>query len=462
MSKQYPLTGTLVLALALATASGAGCDDDSTPIDPTRVDAGKTGPDSGSDGAIDAAEADAPHVQPDLAPDAGTDGPIGSDGSSADGDEDGKDAAGNGSDGSDGSAGASDAPPPVAKVITGAFPLYHLPQAVANAKPRNDASGIVFLPTTKQLLLIDDGGEDASPDVVPFYLATVANLFAPPVTVNPLPVAGELATALPARHRDMEALAFDGSFIYVMSSLPAASEKAEPGYRAFSRFKLVGTQIAEDKTIEPRDAIMAALAKPTAEPWFAAWLDRWKDQKAKDGGLNVEAISATPTAGQLLVALRSPHYSANYLTPQPSDATKKQTRVGAAMLVKLNVASFDVASLAAEVHTSLDLGGLGFRGMEYSPTANGYFITAGAVEAGFDYGFYFWNGQPGKAPVALSDMIPGWKQLCRPESVSEVEYAGKHYLLVLSEESGAICETPAAPFNYLLIELDPAFLHTLE
>jgi hypothetical protein len=90
-----------------------------------------------------------------------------------------------------------------------------------------------------------------------------------------------------------------------------------------------------------------------------------------------------------------------------------------------------------------------------------YFITAGAVEAGFDYDFFFWSGKPGTPPVRLSTVIPEFAKLCRPESVAEVEHGGKKYLLVLSEESGAICEMPAAPYNYLLIELDERFLATV-
>ncbi len=351
--------------------------------------------------------------------------------------------------------------PSVFKVTTGSLPLYHLPKNIANPKPRNDASGVVFLPATKQLLLVDDGGEDATPDVVPFYLASVASLFAPPVPMLELPGAVDLPAALPAQHRDMEALTSDCGFNYVMSSLPAESEKPDAGNRAFSRFKLVDGQISEAATINPRDAILTALMQPTGDPWFAEWLARWKDQKAKDGGLQVEALTRTPVANKLLVALRSPHYSAAYLTPRSDDPTKRQTRIGDAMLVELSVADFDASKLTPRLHATVDLGGLGFRGMEYSQTAGGYFITAGAVEAGFDYGFYYWNGTPGAAPTNLADKIPAWKKLCRPESVAEIEHDGKPYLLVLSEESGAICEQPAAPYNYLLIELDQSFLAAL-
>lgn len=352
-------------------------------------------------------------------------------------------------------------PGPRFNVITGALPLYHLPLNIPNAKARNDASGVVFLEREKQLLIIDDGGDDLTPDLVPFYLADVAALWNPPVALTEVPDRASLPTSLPARHRDTEGLASSGCYIYAISSLPAATEKADPTVRAFSRFKLEQGQITDPLTIEPRDAIATALAQPTADPWFDAWLARWRDQKAKDGGINVEAISGTRKEGEILVALRSPHYGPDYLLPRTDDPGKKQTRTGAAMLVKLDVNDFAVDKLDAKVHATLDLGGLGFRGMEYSPAAGGYFITAGAVEAGFDYDFFFWNGKPGAAPRRLSSLIPEFAQLCRPESVTQVEHGGKRYLLVLSEESGPICEQPVAPYNYLLIALDDAFLDAL-
>ncbi|HEY0714004.1 MAG TPA: hypothetical protein VGF45_15090 [Polyangia bacterium] len=346
-------------------------------------------------------------------------------------------------------------------VLTGALPLYHVPKNIPNAKARNDASGVVFLPATQQLLVIDDGGEDATPDEVPFYLTNVTSVFASPITMLELPATSQLMNSLPAKHRDMEALAFADGFVYVMSSLPAESEKPDAGNRKFSRFKIDRGQIVDEATVEPRAAIMQAVATPTADPWFGEWLARWQDLKAKDGGLQVEALSATPLAGKLLVALRSPHYSQGYLLPKPADPTKKETRVGAAMLVEIDVTNFEADKLAPRVFANLDLGGLGFRGMEHAPAAGGYFITAGAVEAGFDYGFYFWNGKPGQAPVNLAGKIPAFAKLCRPESVAEVNHAGKPYLLVLSEESGAICEQPAAPYNYLLIEINQALLDLL-
>ena len=275
----------------------------------------------------------------------------------------------------------------------------------------------------------------------------------------------EVAASVSGRHRDLEAATSDGSFVYITSSLPYEKEvgKADPGYRLFSRFRLEGGRISDDRSIELRAPILQALSRPREDSWFAQWLDRWSVQKpnSKDCGLNVEALTRTPQSNELLVGLRSPHYGAEYcLTDEQTN--RPQTRSGSAILVKINVAEFQSETLGATVHATLDLGGLGFRGMEYSPTAQGYFLTAGAVEAGFDYDFFFWSGEPRVEPRRLSTLIPEFAKLCRPESVEEVEHDGRRYLLVLSEESGAICEAPPAPYNYLLIELNRAFLNMLK
>jgi hypothetical protein len=346
-------------------------------------------------------------------------------------------------------------------VTTGALPLYHV-----QVKPRNDASGAVFLPSSGKLLVVDDGGDDQKPDRVPLYLADVASLFAAGPAMAELPATAEaLLGSFPDRHRDMEGATSDGRFIYVTTSLPSEAEpnKMDAQFRAFSRFRIEGDRIVDGTTIDPRAAVIDSLARPTADPWFADWLDRWtvKFPNSKDCGLNIEALSRTPQANQLLLGVRSPHYGPDFCQPD-AESGKPKTRNGAAIVLKVDVGTFEQAALAPVVHATLDLGGLGFRGMEYSPAARGYFITAGAVEAGFDYAFFFWNGDPGSRPVPLAEKIPEFGKLCRPESVEEIEQGGRHYLLVLSEESGTICEMPPQPYNYLLIELNRSFLAMLE
>lgn len=359
--------------------------------------------------------------------------------------------------------GAADAAPAAShgiNVTTGALPLYHL----YLGKPRNDASGVVFLPTDKRILVVDDGGDDASPDVVPFYLFHAAELFAPMPKVTELPPLYDAPGSVAGRHLDTEAVTFDGKYVYVASSMPSDQEtgKDKPQYRALSRFKVAGGKISDDASIDPRDAIMEALRSWSAAGSDPGWYGRVSGAKQKDGNLNIEAMSFTPKPNELLLGLRSPHEGVDYMKPPDGGSDALATRIGQAILVKINVTEFDAGKLSPTVHTTLDLGGLGFRSLEYSPTARGYFLTAGIVDAGWDYDFFFWNGQPGEAPVRLKDKIKEFDQLCRPEGVTEIEKDGRHYLMVLSEDSGALCEMPPAPFNYLLIELNHDFLKLLQ
>jgi hypothetical protein len=362
-------------------------------------------------------------------------------------------ACGNGNGG-----GAPDARPSESQlnVTTGSLPLYHLEtNAAGMMKPRNDASAVVYLPAMRRILVVDDGGEDARPDVLPFYLADVAALFTSSPAVTETPPEGERMGSVIQQHLDAEAATFDGTYVYVMSAMELPRVKPPEVYRSFSRFRVEGTRIVDAATIRPNDALRAALRAHDA-----AWADKWSPLAGKDGGLNIEALAATPRPGELLVGLRSPHWGPGYLD-RAGDAGAA-TRVGDAIVMKIDVTSFDAARLAPAVHATLDLGGLGFRGFEYSPTAKGYFIAAGAVEAGWDYDFFFWNGDPSARPVRLSDKVKEFGRLCRPESLAEVEAQGRKYLLVLSEDSGRICEEPSpVPFNYILIELNAAFLGLL-
>ncbi len=340
-------------------------------------------------------------------------------------------------------------------VTTGALPLYHIYQG----KPRNDASGVVFLPDQKRILVVDDGGEDRAPENVPFFMVDVGALFGPMPMVTSLPApVDDLVTSVAGRHLDVEAVTFDGKYVYVASSLPGATEpgKEKPAYRALSRVKVVAGGIADATTVDPREGIIEALRTWAVTSGDPSWFDRVSRLAQKSGGLNLEAMSYTPVPDELLLGLRSPHAGADYLAPGDAGVT----RSGRAILVKIKVGAFP-DGLSPSVHATLDLGGLGFRSLEYSPTAKGYFLTAGAVEAGWDYDLYFWNGQPESPPVSLKGKIKEFDKLCRPEGVTEIERDGRRYLMVLSEDSGDLCEQPPVPFNYLLVELNSDFLDLL-
>jgi hypothetical protein len=317
-------------------------------------------------------------------------------------------------------------------VITGSLPLYH----TQDKTPRNDLSGATYVPALHGLFLVDDGG-DPPQDPLPFYFLRPESNF------ELLEVQDEVMD----RHGDLEATTFDGRHVYVSSSLGGADEFKDERFRNMSRFGLDGPaeapRIARPETVQPRDAILTAL-----QPLDPAWFERMRNLKQKDGGLNVEGLSYVPDEpGKLLVGLRSPHLGPDF----PAN-----TRSGLAIVVKIDVGTFAAEGLAPQAYT-LDLGGLGVRSLEYAPTAHGYFVTAGIVEQGRDYAFYFWKGI-GSTPVRIT-AIPEFDGLCRPESVSEVEIDHKHYVFVGSEESSSLCD--GVKYNFLLVEMNAAFLALL-
>lgn len=110
-------------------------------------------------------------------------------------------------------------------------------------------------------------------------------------------------------------------------------------------------------------------------------LDRYRLKDAeqlppkKDGGLNIEGLSITPS-GELLIGFRSPIVD------------------GKALLVPLNNPRELVEGAQAILGNpiELDLGGLGIRSVEYWETQNQYIIVAGAVDGSDRFALYQWSG----------------------------------------------------------------------
>lgn len=330
--------------------------------------------------------------------------------------------------------GGSDQPP--LTVITGALPLYHTQTGRMN--PRNDVSGATFLPDSGRLLIVDDGG-DNPPDPMPLYMVELrANLRLTPVM-----------TELAERHRKLEGAAFDGAYAYVTGTLDGQFD--DEAFHAVSRFRVLGDDVADLATLRPRDTLLAALQAAGPPDWF----ERIRDLPGKSGGLNVEGLSAGPTRGELLFGLRSPHLGPEF---------PMNTRSGLAIVIRTSVASFHETDLRPIVQT-LDLGGLGIRSLEYSPTARGYFVVAGPVEtlpppehAPPHFELYFWRGA---GPETVRIPIEAFGRLCRPEGLAEVAVNGRKFLMIVSEESGLACEDPPPPFNYILVEMNQALLGRL-
>jgi hypothetical protein len=85
--------------------------------------------------------------------------------------------------------------------------------------------------------------------------------------------------------------------------------------------------------------------------------------------------------------------------------------------------------------------------MEWIPAMGSYVIIGGPVPAADNYSLWqlTWNGT--LKPLEL----PGFENLCRPESVMQIKEGYKEYLVVLSEESGAACNN--VPYTFIMAEI---------
>ncbi|HEX8091539.1 MAG TPA: hypothetical protein VF762_21980, partial [Blastocatellia bacterium] len=133
-----------------------------------------------------------------------------------------------------------------------------------------EASGVVFVPGTNGVLFIDDNKEDK------IFWMQVDESGQQAGDVKPIP--------LGVRVQDPEGITFDGSYYYIIGSQSIDKRGDE---NALVRFAF--------------DPNTQSVSKAEAMPNFRAFLFEKvpelkgeEEKKAKDGGLNVEAIAADP------------------------------------------------------------------------------------------------------------------------------------------------------------------------
>ncbi|MBD3886285.1 DUF3616 domain-containing protein [Phormidium tenue FACHB-886] len=138
----------------------------------------------------------------------------------------------------------------------------------------------------------------------------------------------------------------------------------------------------------------------------------------KEGGLNIEGLTATPNK-ELLIGFRSP-------IPQ-----------GKALLLPLK----NPANLVNEEGTSaifgepitLDLQGLGIRSIEYWESKNQYIIVAGASDSSDEFALYQWSGLDANPQLIEEIALP---EGFRPEGV--LFYPNRDNQLQLLSDDGLL------------------------
>ncbi len=149
--------------------------------------------------------------------------------------------------------------------------------------------------------------------------------------------------------------------------------------------------------------------------------DEGKELAPKEEGMNIESLCASPDGSRLLLGFRNPRPGGKGLLV-PMENPKAVVETGA------------LPQLGEPI--LLDLGGLGFRAMEYSTFHKCYLIIAGPSGGDENSKLFRWSGEPSEAPFA----VRGFDHL-NPEAL--IVYPDKSEILVLSDD-GTV-RVPAQP-----------------
>ncbi|MGH9897162.1 MAG: DUF3616 domain-containing protein, partial [bacterium] len=163
--------------------------------------------------------------------------------------------------------------------------------------------------------------------------------------------------------------------------------RSKKGKRRPSRHRLFATRLSRKNgklaltvTGTPYCSLVADLGKR----WPSLELD--PKLPPKEGGLNIEGLSNTSTAGELLIGVRSPLIDEKALIVRLSNAGEvldsgETPRFGEPLL--------------------LDLAGRGIRSIEFWPERQRFVILAGPAGGKGDFSLYWWTGTATAQPEEI-------------------------------------------------------------
>ena len=301
-------------------------------------------------------------------------------------------------------------------------------------KLRHDLSGAAY--HDGLIITVDDGGK---PSDYPYLHALDRHLEQPPRAIT-----------ISATLKDLEGATWSRGYYVITTSMALLAQPAltQPAFSGISRFTVNRTtwQLMEFSQTPLRTKVLNGLQQHFANP---AWFERVAVELPRKGGLNIEAISRSADeqgAEKLLLGLRSPLYGHQF--GNPTHHSSLSLFRGDAIVATISNPFTANPSLT---FATLNLNGQGIRAMEWIPTLNGYIIISGAITRGRSFNLWFWPGPKGAAqPLSL----PGFQQLCRPESVIPWQENQQSYLVVLSERSGLECAN--TDFSFIKASIDHA------
>jgi hypothetical protein len=237
-----------------------------------------------------------------------------------------------------------------------------------------DASAAVFVEVGATRFLVADD-EDQDRTMLRLYDASSSG---PPLQAFELNNAF-LALDPDEPEVDIEGSAWLGKRIFWIGS----HSRNKRGKLRPSRHRLFATTMRNGKPApsgQPYSRLVADVGD-------AFHLDLDPELAPKDGGLSIEGLSATPSTGELLIALRSPLFKGNALVIPLRNADA--------------VVDDGVRARFGEP-VRLDLDRLGIRSLEWWPERQSYYLLAGPAGDSDDrYCLMRWSGPVASRPEAL-------------------------------------------------------------
>jgi hypothetical protein len=263
------------------------------------------------------------------------------------------------------------------------------PRGIAGG--RFEASGVVHVPGTSQLLFVDDG---RTREILLMELGPDGSQNG---AARSIPLAADVT--------DLEGITSDGRHFYVVGS---QSKKTGYDGDGLVRFTFDPSTGRADG-VERIQGLMAWLATNVAEL-------RGTETRVGDEVLNIEGLAWDPKRRRLLLGFRAPVVD------------------GAALIVPIRLidstASFSRENLRVDGSTiRVDLDGAGIRGLEYDQHAAAFRIItgAGANEENREFRVVEWNGDSG---AGLRDILSYDRRL-KPEGITRLTLAGRPVSVVV-------------------------------
>lgn len=284
----------------------------------------------------------------------------------------------------------------------------------------HEPSAIQQLPDGRFLVAEDEREQ-------PFWLVTLrpdGSVFSVPLEIDADEASGELA-----KLDDLEGLTLDAAgWIYAITSHSRSGKGKERKPRErLLRFRVEGNRMVSPAVFTGLKAALVASHPVLAE---AAALRDVKDE----GGLNIEALEASPDGSRLLIGLRSPLLDGQ-----------------AALVVLENPrALFEAgeAPVLAPQLLLLDLEGDGLRALSWIQALDGYLLIGGPVaRQPAQFRLWFWSGRVSDAPRRAS--VAGVAGFERAEGISPAHIDGRPMLVIVSDDGDRESGRPA---QYLLLE----------